>query len=41
MPQELVARDRAVIEIEERRSQVLETMVSHVTTTGARYITAP
>jgi uncharacterized protein YbjQ (UPF0145 family) len=31
----------AVIEIEERRSQVLETMVYHVTATGARYITAP
>ena len=31
----------AVIDIEERRSQVLETMVYHVTATGARYITAP
>jgi hypothetical protein len=31
----------AVIEIEERRSQVLETMVYHVTATRARYITAP
>jgi hypothetical protein len=31
----------AVIEIEERRSQVLETMVYHVTAMGARYITAP
>jgi hypothetical protein len=31
----------AVIEIEERRSQVLETMVFHVTATGARYVTMP
>jgi hypothetical protein len=31
----------AVIEIEERHSQVLETMVFHVTATGARYVTTP
>jgi len=31
----------AVIEIEERHSQVLETMVYHVTATGARYTTTP
>jgi len=31
----------AVIEIEERRSQILETMVYHVTATGVRYVPAP
>jgi hypothetical protein len=28
----------AIIEIEERESQILETMVLHVTATGARYL---
>ncbi len=31
----------AVIEIQETRSQILETMVYHVTATGVRYVTAP
>lgn len=31
----------AVIEIEEKRSQILETMVYHVTATGVRYVPAP
>ena len=31
----------AVIEIQEIRSQILETMVYHVTATGARYVRAP
>jgi hypothetical protein len=31
----------AIIEIEERRSQVLETMVYHVTATGVRYTSTP
>jgi hypothetical protein len=30
----------AVIEIEEKRSQILETMVYHVTATGVRYLPA-
>jgi hypothetical protein len=31
----------AVIEIQEMRSQILETMVYHVTATGVRYVRAP
>jgi hypothetical protein len=31
----------AVIEIQEIRSQILETMVYHVTATGVRYVPAP
>jgi putative heavy-metal-binding protein len=31
----------AVIEIQETRSQILETMVYHVTATGVRYVRAP
>jgi hypothetical protein len=31
----------AVIEIEEKRSQILETMVYHVTATGVRYVRTP
>jgi hypothetical protein len=31
----------AIIEIDERHSQILETMVYHVTATGVRYIATP
>lgn len=31
----------AVIEVQETRSQILETMVYHVTATGVRYVPAP